>query len=114
MVAGVMAVVGHDWSVFIGFHGGIGLAKLGGGLLASSLPKMVLPAFISAFIVLGLWLGMIRWLHTHRARSTIFVMLLVGPLLWLLKFPLPVMLFGILGGGVVIVKTIPDWHRVYE
>lgn len=33
-VAGVAAIVGHNWSVFIGFTGGRGVATSGGGLAA--------------------------------------------------------------------------------
>jgi glycerol-3-phosphate acyltransferase PlsY len=109
-VAGVMAVVGHDWSVFIRFGGGIGLAKLGGAILAAD----ALRAFPTAIVVVLLWLLLTRLLHVHRARSTILVMALVGPLLWVLGAPLPVILLGALGGLVVIIKTIPDWHRKYE
>jgi glycerol-3-phosphate acyltransferase PlsY len=113
-VAGVAAIVGHDWSVFIRFAGGIGLAKLVGGLLAISVPEWLLPALIAVFIALALWLGLIRLARVHRARSTILVILLAGPLLWALGLPLPIILLGVFGGIVVIVKTIPDWNRVYE
>jgi glycerol-3-phosphate acyltransferase PlsY len=109
-VAGVMAVVGHDWSVFIRFGGGIGLAKLGGAVLAAD----ALRAFPTAIVVILLWLLLTRLLHFHRARSTILAMALVGPLLWALGSPLPVILLGALGGLVVTVKTLPDWHRKYE
>jgi glycerol-3-phosphate acyltransferase PlsY len=109
-VAGVMAVVGHDWSVFIRFGGGIGLAKLAGAMLAAN----ALRALPTAIAVILLWLLLTRPLHLHRAHSTILVMALVGPLLWALGSPLPVILLGTLGGLVVIIKTIPDWHRKYE
>jgi glycerol-3-phosphate acyltransferase PlsY len=109
-VAGVMAVVGHDWSIFIRLGGGIGLAKLGGALLAMDTLR-TLPAAVGVILV---WLFLTRMLHAHRARSTILVMALVGPLYWALGAPLPVILLGTLGGLVVMVKTIPDWHRKYK
>lgn len=109
-VAGVMAVVGHDWSVFIRFGGGIGLAKLTGAMVATDVLR-TLPTMV---VVILLWLLLTRLLHFHRARSTILVMTLVGPLLWILGSPLPVILLGSLGGLVVIIKTIPDWNRKYE
>lgn len=111
--AGVAAVVGHDWSVYIRFAGGIGLAKLTGCLLAISAPEWWLLALIAVLIAFALWLGLIRFVRVHRARATILVMALAGPLLWGLGFPLPVILLGTLGGVVVIIKTIPDWNRVY-
>ena len=108
-VAGVMAVVGHDWSVFIHFDGGIGLAKLSGALLCLA-PMLALEALA---ILVPSWLILIIVLRIHRARSTILVMAVVGPLLWALGLPPPGILLGILGGAVVIIKTIPDWNRQY-
>ena len=112
-VAGVAVIVGHDWSVYIRFAGGIGLAKLAGCLLAISASQWLL-ALIAVLVTLALWLGLIRFARVHRARSTILVMALAGPLLWVLGFPLPVILLGVFGGIVVIIKTTPDWNRVYE
>ncbi len=111
--AGVAVVVGHDWSVFIRFAGGIGLAKLTGCFLAISAPQWWLLALIAVLIALALWFGLIRFARVHRARSTILVMALAGPLLWALGLSLPIILLGVFGGIVVIIKTIPDWNRVY-
>jgi len=108
--AGVMAVVGHDWSVFIRFDGGIGLAKLAGTLLCLS-PLHALGALA---ILVPSWLILIGPLHFHRARSTILVLLVAGPLLWALGFPLHGVLLGVLGGAVAIIKTLPDWNREYR
>jgi glycerol-3-phosphate acyltransferase PlsY len=108
-VAGVMAIVGHDWSIFIGFGGGIGLAKLTGAMVAFGPPR----AFATLATVILLWLFLTRLLRFHRARSTILVMLTVGPLLWLMGALPPAILLGVLGGAIVIIKTIPDWNREY-
>jgi glycerol-3-phosphate acyltransferase PlsY len=107
--AGVMAVVGHNWSAYIRFAGGIGLAKLFGAQLGAS----PLPALEALAILLPLWLILMLPLRVHRARSTILVMLAVGPLLWALKAPWPAVWLGALSGGVVILKTLPDWNREY-
>jgi glycerol-3-phosphate acyltransferase PlsY len=109
-VAGVSAVVGHDWSVFIRFAGGIGLSTLGGALLYLA-PLGTLGA--AAALVL-FWLILVKLLRVHRARSTILAMVLVGPLLWALGLPLHIVLLGVLGGMVVIIKTLPDWNRQYD
>jgi glycerol-3-phosphate acyltransferase PlsY len=109
-VAGVMAVVGHNWSVFIRFGGGIGLSSLVGALLVL-LPLHTLGALVALLLF---WLILIKPLRVHRARATILAMIAVGPLLWALGFPLHGILLGVLGGAVVIVKTLPDWNRQYE
>jgi glycerol-3-phosphate acyltransferase PlsY len=108
--AGVAAVVGHDWSVFIRFDGGIGLAKLTGAMLCLS-PLLTLETLA---IAVPTWLILMGPLRVHRARSTILVMAAVGPLVWALGLPPPGVLLGALGGVVVIVKTIPDWNRQYD
>ena len=107
--AGVMAVVGHDWSVFIRFDGGIGLAKFAGAVLCLS----PLPTLIALGILVPSWLILMGLLQVHRARSTILVVAAVGPLLWALGLPKHGILLGVLGGAAVIIKTLPDWTRQY-
>lgn len=58
--AGVAAVVGHNWSVFIGFTGGRGVATSAGGLLVISpwtlaviAPLMALVVWQSRYVSLG-------------------------------------------------------------
>ncbi len=111
-LAGVMAVVGHDWSIFLGLGGGIGLATLAGTLLGLS-PEAALP---TAIVLLIIWLLLIKPLRIHRARATIAVMLMVGPILWLMgnaTWSLQEIWMGVLGGAVAIIKTLPDWNRQY-
>jgi glycerol-3-phosphate acyltransferase PlsY len=107
--AGVMAVVGHNWSVFIRLGGGIGLSTLFGALLLCSPLSAVLMLAILAL----LWVALIKLLRVHRARATILALLPAGPLLWALGEPWPVVLLGVLGGLAVILKTLPDWGRRY-
>ena len=107
--AGVMAVAGHDWSIFIHFDGGIGLAKLSGAMLCLS----PLPTLEALAILVPAWLILMGPLRVHRARSTILVLAVVGPLLWALGLPLHGILLGVLGGAVAIIKTTPDWNRQY-
>jgi len=109
-VAGVMAVVGHDWSAYIRFGGGIGLSTLAGALLGVS-PLATLGA---AAVLALFWLILVRLLRAHRARATILTMATLGPLLWALDLPPQSILLGALGGAVIILKTLPDWNRQYD
>jgi glycerol-3-phosphate acyltransferase PlsY len=116
VAAGVMAVVGHNWSAFVGLGGGIGISSLAGAVLYLS-PGTALTA---AVILLAFWLLLVKPLRVHRARSTIVVMALVAPLLWAIGAvggeglaPQGILL-GALGGAVVAIKTIPDWDRKYN
>jgi len=108
--AGVMAVAGHNWSLYLRFDGGIGLSTLFGALLGFA-PLTALGALL---VLLALWLVMIKPLRIHRARATILAMLVAGPLLWLLRMPWPGVVMGTLGGLMVIAKTFPDWKRAYD
>ena len=107
--AGVMAVVGHDWSVFIRFGGGIGLSKLTGALLCLSSLR-TLGALVGLVLF---WLILVGLFRVHRARATILAMIAVGPLLWGLGMPPQGILLGLLGGAAVSLKTLPDWNRQY-
>jgi acyl phosphate:glycerol-3-phosphate acyltransferase len=51
-VAGVAAIVGHNWSVFIGFTGGRGVATSAGALGAMSLWTIVI---VAPIVVLAIW-----------------------------------------------------------
>ncbi len=109
-LAGVMAIVGHNWSAYIRFQGGIGLSTLTGALLYLA-PGLALVVLLG---LIGLWVMLTQLLHMHRARATVLVMFVLGPLLWGFGASLPMVFLGMLGGGVVIIKTLPDWHRVYD
>ena len=110
VVAGAMAVVGHNWSVFIRFSGGIGLSTLGGTLIYLSPERTLVTAGILALN----WFLLARPLGVHRARTTIFTMIAVGPVLWASGVPSHGILMGVLGATAVILKTLPDWHRQYH
>jgi glycerol-3-phosphate acyltransferase PlsY len=109
VAASLMAVVGHNWSVFIRFGGGIGLSTLAGALIRMSL----FPSLAALTILLLLWVVLVRLLHAHRARATVLAMAALGPLLWALGLPYQSILVGALGGLAVALKTLPDWHRQY-
>lgn len=50
--AGVAAIVGHNWSMFIGFTGGRGVATSAGGLGAMSFWTIVI---VAPIVVLAIW-----------------------------------------------------------
>ena len=105
--AGVMAIIGHNWSVYIRFGGGIGISTTAGSLLYL-FPLATIETL--AVILLG-WLILIKLFRFHHERSRIFVVIFIGPLLYLLGIPLNGIVLGTLGSLVMIIKTIPDWNR---
>ena len=108
-LAGSGAVIGHNWSVYIGWHGGVGLSSLLGLLLAWS-PFNGL--WLAALFV-AVWLGLRRLLK-HDARGTL-VALPVLPLAALIGLgPSPMVAGLAIGAAAAIARTWLDWHRQYE
>ncbi len=100
-----LAVVGHCWPVFAGFRGGMGLATLGGGLLA------VQPL---AFLVgLTLLIVLVLVIH-HSARASVATGLLLAPVLWLAGMRGMVLSIGICSGLVIAFRFLIDWNRHYR
>ena len=104
-----MALLGHNWSIYLALGGGVGLSTLLGGLLVQAPSSTVI-----AISVLGLvWLAARRILD-HDARATIIVLLPLPLFLWGLGEPLPVVASGGLGALLAIIKSLGDWRRIYE
>lgn len=95
-IAGFAAIVGHNWSVFIGFTGGRGVATSAGGLLAMS-PWTVL---ILAPIVFG-----IMWRTRYVSLGSIIGGLLapvVTAILWLVDLAsVPAIAYALASGLLV-------------
>lgn len=104
-LTGSLAVAGHCWPVFAQFRGGMGLATMGGGLIAIS-PL----GFLLAFATL---LFFVLILH-HGARGSLVTGLFVpfvlffaglrGDILWLAAF----------SGLVIAIRFTIDWNRKYR
>lgn len=104
-VSGAMATAGHCWPLYAGFHGGMGLTTL--GAIFFYLQPLAVLAVVPLWFVLYI-------LIRHPPRTTMALMLAVPLLLWLLGEPLAVIVLGLLAGGVIFVKHIPDFNRVYD
>ena len=59
-----------------------------------------------------LWFILYRIIR-HPPRATMALMLTVPLLLWWLGEPLAVIVLGLLAGGVIFIKHIPDFNRAY-
>lgn len=108
--AGAAAIIGHNWSVYIRMKGGIGLSTLYGSLLYFQ-PLIVTGTVL---IIVAIRMFLVKILHFHRNRVTIFCMLIFPLILKFLTLRTEGILLCAIGGLVVIIKTIPDWNRVYE
>ena len=100
-----LAVVGHCWPVFAQFRGGMGLAALGGALLAANW---------FAFIVgLGLLLTLTITIR-HGARASVFTGIFLAPLFWLINLKGMEFWIALAGGVVIAYRFLIDWNRQYR
>jgi glycerol-3-phosphate acyltransferase PlsY len=100
-----LAAAGHCWPVFAQFRGGMGLATLGGTLLA------VNP--LAFLVCLGLLIALVLVIH-HSARASVFTGILAAPALWLLHIRDVSMWVAIAGGLVIAFRFLIDWNRKYR
>jgi glycerol-3-phosphate acyltransferase PlsY len=95
--AGVAAVIGHNWSVFIGFAGGRGVATTGGGLLALA-PLAV--AAVVPLMLLIVWLT--RYVSAASLAGAAGAMLATGLLAWSGAGSWPAFGYALLAGSLVV------------
>jgi glycerol-3-phosphate acyltransferase PlsY len=104
-LGGIAAVVGHNWSVWLGFRGGMGIATTVGAVITQA-PLSVVSTGIA-------WL-VFKPIIKHTPRTTIASCLTVPLALWLLGVDAPTYVLGVGTVGLVALRHLSDWNRVYE
>ncbi len=105
-LAGLAAVAGHCWPVWLSFRGGMGLASGMGAVAAYAWP---------AVLFAGAALALIRFvILKHTPRAVISAALLTVPAAWLMRFELPV--FALVASVAILIaaRHTIDWNRKYE
>lgn len=103
VLAGLAAVAGHNWSVFLGFRGGRGVATATGVALAL-MPKAVIIAFVIWLLVL-LSTGYISLASIIATISLpVIALFLQAPWIYF-AFAIPAPLF-------IVVKHLPNMRRL--
>lgn len=102
LASGVAAVVGHNWSVFLRFHGGRGAATTAGVLLAL-VPRevgLVLVIFLPIFFL------------TNNVALGLGVSLVFLPLLiWLFGNELIIVFYPLVLSLVLLVRSLPSFVK---
>lgn len=106
VAVGVAAVGGHCWSIYIGFHGGMGVGTSSGLMLYFA--PLVVPVMIALWALLRL--TAIR----HTAKSAAVAMLAAGPLTWLFGASPSVIVLGTASSAVLFLRYWQDRNRVYS
>ena len=91
--AALAAVIGHDFSLFLGFKGGKGVAVTGGVLMALD------PIF--GTLVLLFWF-FVMLIFRYFIPSTVLVLCLVPVLMWMGSWRVEYLIFGVINAGLGI------------
>jgi glycerol-3-phosphate acyltransferase PlsY len=106
-IAGVVAVVGHIWTVFAGFDGGRGVSTTAGAVLAlAPLP------FFGAFLVMAAVVLLTRYVSLGSISAAYAVGILAAVSLGRTPESDAVLIVAILAGGLVALKHSDNVHRL--
>jgi glycerol-3-phosphate acyltransferase PlsY len=104
-LTGALAVAGHCWPIFAQFRGGMGLATMGGGLMAVS------P--LAFLIALATLIVLVLVIH-HSARASVFTGLAIPVVFWLVGLRGTEWWLAAACGLVVAIRFTIDWNRKYR
>lgn len=103
VLVGLAAILGHMFSIFMGFKGGKG-AAVGLGVLLAIAPEIFLAAALLVIIIIAL--------TRYVSLASIFGPWLVAALMYFLNKPLPYLWATILVAILMVIKHIPNIKRL--
>ena len=98
LLAGIAAVAGHNWSVFLKFKGGRGVATFFGGLIALCL---VAALFGGAVLIIGV--GLTRYVSLGSIAGALGTCAILVPLTIISGFPIEYLVYALIGATFIIV-----------
>lgn len=99
VLAGLAAMAGHNWSVFLKFRGGRGVATFFGGLIALS---PVVALFGGEVFILGV--GLSRFASLGSIAGVVGTYTILVPLTIMNGFPIEYLAYALIGTIAIIVK----------
>lgn len=103
ILTGLAAIAGHNWTPFLGFHGGKGVATSAGVCLAL-LPG---PCGI-ALAIFVLTLMLTRYVSLGSVAAATALPLVT----WGMDRPMPLVVFAAMAGGLIIWRHLPNLRRL--
>ena len=97
------ALLGHNYSLFLGFKGGKGVATAL-GLLIFMMPKVALSSF-------GIWLVCVL-LTRYVSLGSIMAAIFTPPLAWYLGYPSAYVIFSMVAAFFVVLRHKENIHRL--
>jgi acyl phosphate:glycerol-3-phosphate acyltransferase len=107
VAAALAAVAGHNWSIFLRFKGGRGVATFFGGLIA-----LCPPAALLGSEVLFISVGLTRYASFGSILGVVACYLILVPLTVIYQFPLEYLFYALIGGLVIIVMHRDNINRL--
>ena len=107
VLAALASIAGHNWSIFMKFKGGRGVATFFGGLIALCPPAALLGGeilFVSA--------GLTRYASFGSILGVVSAYLILVPLTIIYKFPLEYLVYTLIGGLVIIYMHRDNINRL--
>ena len=105
IVGGLCAMIGHNWSIFLGFSGGRGVAT-GLGVLIALSP-------IAAFICFAVWAIIVKF-TSYVSLGSIVAATLVPIVMYCLSEPLPYIIFGAIAALFVVFRHRENIMRLLQ
>lgn len=105
VIGGIAAIIGHNWSLFLKFKGGRGVAT-GLGVITILVPKVTLAVFI-------VW-AVIVFLTRYVSLGSIVAAALVPVGMFLTNVSVEVLIFGIFAAAFVIIRHRPNIERLLK
>lgn len=103
VVTALGALLGHNYSLFLGFKGGKGVATAL-GLLIFMMPKVALSSF-------GIWLVCVL-LTRYVSLGSIMAAIFTPPLAWYLGYPSAYVIFSVVAAFFVVLRHKETIHRL--
>ena len=103
VVTALGALLGHNYSLFLGFKGGKGVATAL-GLLIFMMPKVAVASF-------GIWLVCVL-LTRYVSFGSIMAAIFTPPLAWYLGYPSAYVIFSVVAAFFVVLRHKENIHRL--
>jgi glycerol-3-phosphate acyltransferase PlsY len=103
VLCGIAAISGHNWSLFLKFRGGRGVAT-GLGVIALLAPQVTV-------IVFSVWCVVV-YFTKYVSLASIIAAGLVTPLMWIFGAGMETLLFGFAAATFVILRHRPNIERL--
>jgi len=103
LAGGIAAIAGHNWSLFLGFKGGRGVAT-GLGVILILAPKVTLIVFL-------VWVAIVYFTR-YVSLGSIIAAVLTPICMWFFDVKTEILIFGIFAAAFVIVKHRPNIERL--